>query len=217
MDWRGGVVVEIDGAGKHWHILQDIQLVLLPERGRVIIQSHSRLKLATERILPMQFHLRSLFILTAVVSVLCGLIFAAPPIVALPVFCVILWVCPAFWITGIIYGRGAWRPFFIGGVMAGIGPHLAALYYSIMVAISLLGGDGMAELTPPLGGFTNIAMAGMLLGSGPFALLGGWTGMGVYYAFQAPASAALRSPTLPNDDYVVIEGRLTTTPALRSR
>ena len=33
-----------------------------------------------------------IFILTAVVSVLCGLIFAAPPIVAIPVFCMILWV-----------------------------------------------------------------------------------------------------------------------------
>lgn len=165
----------------------------------------------------MQFRLRSLFILTAVASVLCGLIFAAPPIVALPIFCVILWVCPAFWITGMIYSRGAWRPFFIGGVMAGIGPHLAALWYSIMVVISLLGGDGIAELTPPLGGFTNIFMAAMLLGSGPFALLGGWTGMGVYYAFQPPASAPPMTPTPANNDYVVIEGRLTTTPALRSR
>ena len=57
----------------------------------------------------MQFRLRTLFIITAVVSVMCGLIFAAPPIVAIPIFCLTLWVCPAFWINGIIYGRGAWR------------------------------------------------------------------------------------------------------------
>ena len=164
----------------------------------------------------MQFRLRSLFILTAVVSVMCGLIFAAPPIVAIPIFCMILWVCPAFWITGIIYGRGAWRPFFIGGVMAGIGPHLASLYYSIMAVGSLFENNSWTELLQPGQGLTNLLSAGMLLGSGPFALLGGWTGMAVYYAFQLPANNASPSPSLANDDYVVIEGRLTTTPVRRS-
>jgi hypothetical protein len=162
----------------------------------------------------MQFRLRSLFILTAVVSVMCGLIFAAPPIVALPIFCLILWVCPAFWITGIVYGRGAWRPFFIGGVMAGIGPHLFSDYYSIMVAASLFESNSLKDLTVFGGALGNLPMAGMLLGSGPFALLGGWTGMAVYYAFQPPKSNA--TPSLANDDYVVIEGRLTTTPARHS-
>lgn len=164
----------------------------------------------------MQFRLRSLFILTAVVSVLCGLIFAAPPIVAIPVFCMILWVCPAFWITGIIYGRGAWRPFFIGGVMAGIGPHLASLYYSIVVIISLLGGGGLGDLTSPNNGLANLIAAGMLLGSGPFALLGGWTGMGVFYAFQPEKTTLPKTSAPANDDYVVIEGRLTTTAAPRA-
>ena len=164
----------------------------------------------------MQFRLRTLFIITAVVSVMCGLIFAAPPLVALPIFCLILWVCPAFWINGIIYSRGAWRPFFIGGVMAGIGPHLASLYYSIMVAASLFESDSLGDLLKPGGTLPNLAAAGLLLGSGPFALIGGWVGMGVYYAFQPPASASPPSPSLATDDYVVIEGRLTTTPARRS-
>ena len=164
----------------------------------------------------MQFRLRSLFILTAVVSVMCGLIFAAPPIVAIPIFCMILWVCPAFWITGIIYGRGAWRPFFIGGVMAGIGPHLASLYYSIMAVGSLFENNSWTELLQPGQGLTNLLSAGMLLGSGPFALLGGWIGMAVYYAFQPPNNSTSPAPSLANDDYVVIEGRLTTTPVRRS-
>jgi hypothetical protein len=163
----------------------------------------------------MQFRLRSLFILTAVVSVMCGLIFAAPPIVAIPVFCMILWVCPAFWITGIIYGRGAWRPFFIGGVMAGIGPHLASLYYSIMAVGSLFENNSWAELLQPGHGLTNLLSAGMLLGSGPFALIGGWIGMGVYYAFQPTPSTQPSSPSMLHEDYVVIEGRLKTTPASR--
>ena len=165
----------------------------------------------------MQFRLRSLFLLTAAVSVLCGLIFAAPPIVAIPIFCLILWVCPAFWITGIIYGRGAWRPFFIGGTLAGLPPHLASLYYSIMVVVSLFENNTLAELLQPGHGLTNLLSAGMLLGSGPFALLGGWTGMGVYYAFQPEKKALPSAPSLASDDYVVIEGRLTTTPAVRSR
>ena len=164
----------------------------------------------------MHFRLRSLFILTAVVSVMCGLIFAAPPIVAIPAFCLILWVCPAFWITGIIYGQGAWRPFFIGGVMAGIGPHLASLYYSVMAIGSLFENSSWAELLQPGHGLTNLLSAGMLLGSGPFALIGGWTGMGVYYAFQPRKSDKSQTHSLANDDYVVIEGRLTTTPVRRS-
>jgi hypothetical protein len=188
---------------------------LLAVRESVIIQSDSRLKLTTERTLSMQFRLRSLFILTAVVSVMCGLIFAAPPIVAVPVFCLILWVCPAFWITGIIYGRGAWRPFFIGGVMAGIGPHLASLYYSIGIASEILDGGILGNVINLREKFPNLMMAGLLLGSGPFALLGGWIGMGVYYAFQPPAARVPPTPTFANDDYVVIEGRLTTTPAAR--
>jgi hypothetical protein len=164
----------------------------------------------------MQFRLRTLFIITAVVAVMCGLIFAAPPIVALPIFCTILWVCPAFWINGIIYGRGAWRPFFIGGVMAGIGPHLGSLYYSIMVAASLFDGDSLAELLQPGEGLHNLLAAAMLLGSGPFALLGGWTGMAVYYMSQPEKPALSQYPSLANDDYVVIEGRLTTAAAPRA-
>jgi len=98
--------------------------------------------------------------------------------------------------------------------MAGIGPHLASLYYSIMAVAALFENNSWTELLHPGQGLTNLLSAGMLLGSGPFALLGGWTGMAVYYAFQPPKSNATAS--LANDDYVVIEGRLTTTPVRRS-
>ena len=66
----------------------------------------------------MQFHIRTLLVLMVVVSLLCGVVFAAPPLVCVVVLCTILWVCPAVWVNGIVFGRGAWRAFFIGGFMA---------------------------------------------------------------------------------------------------
>jgi hypothetical protein len=35
----------------------------------------------------MQFTIRSLLVVTAIVSVLCGIVFVAPPIVAVPALC----------------------------------------------------------------------------------------------------------------------------------
>ena len=161
----------------------------------------------------MQFRLRSLFIITAAVAVTCGVVFAAPPIVALPLLCTVLWVCPALWVNGIIYGRGAWRPFFIGGLMAGLGPHIAALYYSVMIVLSLLDGGALSDLADVSEPFPNLFMAAILLGPGLFALLGGWVGMGVYYAFP-PEKKSATEPQLPaSGDYLVIEGRLRTTSA----
>jgi hypothetical protein len=157
--------------------------------------------------LSMQFRLRSLFIVTAAVAVTCGVVFAAPPIVALPLLCTVLWVCPALWVNGIIYGRGAWRPFFIGGLMAGIGPHVAALYYSLIVVVELFDGGSLRDLMQPSEPFPNLAMAAILLGPGLFALLGGWVGMGVYYAFP-PEKPATMQPQSPTSDYLVIEGRM---------
>ena len=63
-------------------------------------------------------------------------------------------------INGIIYGRRGWRPFFIGGTIAGLGPHLGAVYYTGMVAVQLLDGSGWAEL---LEGdrLTNLMIAGV--------------------------------------------------------
>ncbi len=93
----------------------------------------------------MQFHIRTLLVVMVAVSLLCGLVFAAPPIVCIPVLCTILWICPAVWINGIVYGRGAGRAFFIGGLMAGLGPHIAALYYSAMLAGSMFDSSGWDE------------------------------------------------------------------------
>lgn len=160
----------------------------------------------------MQFHIRTLLVVTTVISVLLAVIFAAPPLIAIPILCAILWVCPSFWINGIIYGRGAGRPFFIGGVMAGIGPHLAAVYYSVMIVGTFLDSSAFSELMDPGSRWANVLNAAILLAPGLFALAGGLVGMGVYWLFL-PARAGANAPTQPvpatnGEEYVVVTGRI---------
>lgn len=160
----------------------------------------------------MQFGIRTLLVVTTAVAALCGIVFAAPPIVAVPILCAILWVCPSVWINGIVYARGAWRPFFIGGMAAGIVPHLAALYYSVMIVVGAFGGDSFADLSAgaPWG---NLLYACILLGPGVFAFLGGACGVVVYRLHQPPRVSA--APPLASGEYLVVSGRLTTAPAPR--
>jgi hypothetical protein len=163
----------------------------------------------------MQFHLRTLLVVMFVVSVMCGLVFASPPIVCIPVLCTILWVCPAVWLNGIIYGRGAWRPFFIGGFIAGLGPHLAALYYSFMIIVSLFEGGSIDDLLDAQGPFTNVITAALLLGPGVFAFLGGLAGATTYWLLLPPKKERAAGP-LASDEYLVVTGRLTTAPVERT-
>lgn len=147
----------------------------------------------------MQFPLRALFALMAVVSVFCGLVFGAPPIVTLPVLLVILWISPSVWINGILYGRGAWRPFFIGGTMGGLVPHLGALYYSIMSAVSMIGNsNSWSELliTGNEARWANIYIAAIFLIPGVFSLFGGLAGVWIYWMLQPakPPPAAIKVP-----------------------
>ena len=161
----------------------------------------------------MQFNIRTLLAITAAVSIFCGLVFAAPPIVATPILIGLLWISPSLWINGIIYGRGGWRPFFIGGTIAGLGPHLGALYYTLMVAMQLLGGDGWDELFATNDRLANLSIAAIFLFPGVFALLGGLTGVWTWWMFQ-PAKGAANTDQRANhapavDEYVVVSGRLT--------
>jgi len=163
----------------------------------------------------MQFHIRTLLIVMVAVSLLCGLVFAAPPVVCLPVLCMILWICPAVWLNGIVYGRGAWRPFFIGGFIAGVVPHLAALYYSYIVVATLFGGGAIEDLGIIDGPFRNVITAALLLAPGLFAFLGGITGAATYWILQPPKNE--RAAKMPAaDEYLIVSGRLTTSPVPRA-
>ena len=163
----------------------------------------------------MQFHIRTLLILMVVVSLLCGVVFAAPPLVCVVVLCTILWVCPAVWVNGIVFGRGAWRAFFIGGFMAGLGPHIAALYYSIMISAAIFDGNpSWAELMQGGDAFANLLHAALLLAPGLFAFLGGLTGMATWWMLQ-PAKTEPPKGATAVDEYLVVSGRLTTAPVER--
>jgi hypothetical protein len=164
----------------------------------------------------MQFHLRTLLAVMFAVSLLCGLVFASPPIVCLPVLCTLLWIGPAIWINGIIYGRGAWRPFFIGGVIVGLGPHLGALYYSYMVIASVFDGGSVSEWFNAESRFTNMITAAILLGPGVIAFLGGITGVATYWLLLPPKHERSQRP-LAADEYLVVSGRLTTAPVEKAK
>ena len=169
----------------------------------------------------MQFHIRTLLIVMVAVSLLCGLVFAAPPIVCLPVLIMILWVCPAVWLNGIVYGRGAWQAFFIGGFIAGLAPHLGALYYSVNIVGSFFVTNTWDELWDELlevaeTPYANLQFAVPLLAPGLFAFLGGITGAVTYWMLQPSANPSPEGP-LAADEYLIVSGRLTTTPVERQK
>ena len=166
----------------------------------------------------MQFTIRSLLVVTALVSVLCGIVFAAPPVVAVPILCAILWVCPAFWVNGIIFGRDGWRAFFVGGFMAGLVPHLVALYFSVTAVVLVFSGSGQSldDLIDVNLPWPNLLISAILLAPGLFAFAGGLTGVCTWWMLQPARSLKVGEPTLP-DEYLIVSGRLTTTPAPRQR
>ena len=134
----------------------------------------------------MQFRLRTLFILTAVICVFCGLI-TAPPFVAIPVFCGVSLLAPAFWVPGIIYGRDARRAFFIGGICSGTVPYLVLVFFSLMFFENgwrsfgyrsyNRGGLGEAQLL-------NLVSAIFIFSPAVMALFGGLLSTAVYRSLQ---------------------------------
>lgn len=84
----------------------------------------------------MRIKLSVLFIVIALIALVCSILFMAPIFVA-GLFCgfTIIWA-PAIWLTGAIYSRGIWRPFFIGGMFTGVLPHIVAVYYGLMVVLT---------------------------------------------------------------------------------
>lgn len=67
----------------------------------------------------MQFRLKSLFVLTFIVALICAALFALPDAVSVIVLFTVGMVTPAATITAIIYGRKAVRAFAIGVLASG--------------------------------------------------------------------------------------------------
>ena len=132
----------------------------------------------------MRIKLSLLFVGIAMIALVCGLLFMTPIFIA-GLFCMftIIWT-PAIWLTGAIYARGIWRPFFIGGMFTGFVPHMIAVYYGMMIVFSSgaqvfekglnLGVESEELLT------TRLVLAGVWAMPGFFAFSGGAMSMLTY-------------------------------------
>ncbi|HJT34503.1 MAG TPA: hypothetical protein VJ783_20905 [Pirellulales bacterium] len=67
----------------------------------------------------MQFRLKTLFVLTFIVALICAALFALPDAISVIVLFTVGMVTPAATITAIIYGRGAARAFAIAALASG--------------------------------------------------------------------------------------------------
>lgn len=148
----------------------------------------------------MQFRLITLFIVTGLVCVYCGVL-NAPPFIAIPLFGAIAWVSPAYWVSGVIYTREARRAFFIGGLASGAIPFLGLVFCSLAFVL-----DGWRYRNWGRNNFgdnllMNFFASLLIFAPVIMAYVGGWISMAVYYSAQppkpVPPPASPFGPTLP--------------------
>ncbi len=140
----------------------------------------------------MQFGIGRLILVVTLVAILCGLIFAAPPVIGVPLLSLFLLSSPAIWIAGIVYARGALQAFFIGGTVAGIAPWTAAFYWQMAIVVQAVG--DFPATSNNLGDIWKPAVQGdwylanlVVLAPGVASFAGGAMAMLVYWTFrQAP-------------------------------
>jgi hypothetical protein len=137
----------------------------------------------------MQFSLRTLFILTAIICVYCGVL-NAPQFIALPLFCALAWLSPAYWIAGVIYARDSRRAFFIGGLAGGAVPFLALVFYSLAVGFDFFdrwgsrnyfGRNSFGETQ-----LINLIASLFIFAPVVLAFAGGWLSLAVFHSLQPP-------------------------------
>jgi hypothetical protein len=132
----------------------------------------------------MRMKLSMLFVVTAMIALVFGILFMTPVFIA-GAFCTFtLILTPAIWLTGAIYARGIWRSFFIGGMFTGFVPHLIAVYYGMLIIFS--SGLNVFENGLNLGVapeemlLTRLVLTGVWAAPGVFAFLGGVVSMSTY-------------------------------------
>jgi hypothetical protein len=89
-----------------------------------------------------RFRLKTLFLLTFLVAVACGILFALPDWASCVVLIAVVLLSPAALVAGIVYGRGARRAFAIGCLASG-GWALFGMPYFVVTLFS----DGLEGIT----------------------------------------------------------------------
>jgi hypothetical protein len=89
----------------------------------------------------MRFSLRGLLILVGGLSVYCALVFTAPVVLSILGLTMMSLFVPPVIVGGIIYGRGAWRAFWIGCAASGFIPFFVAAYLGLSMSAMILTGD----------------------------------------------------------------------------
>ena len=111
----------------------------------------------------MQFQLRTLLTLITVAAVICAT-FVAPPVIAVPVLCLILWTSPVLWLSGVYACRGRRQAFFLGGTVAGTPPYLAAVILSIAYYAEWIDDGGLPDIMEQQDSAFRVALAVYLPG-----------------------------------------------------
>src|SRR5688500_8840527 len=126
---------------------------------------------------PMQFRLRSLFIFMALVCVYLGVV-NMPTFFAFPLFCAVVLVSPAYWVTGAIYARDQRRAFFIGALAAGVLPYLILAYNAQFLIFR--GGPWGWDYRFGETQLANVFVSLFVFAPPLIAYLGGWIALAVY-------------------------------------
>jgi len=133
----------------------------------------------------MQFRLRTLFIIMAVVCVYCATL-GMPALISLPVYSALAMLTPAYWITGVVYARGSRRAFFIGGLATGLGPFIGLVIVCIIMVFDGPWRWGRSYSRYDWGEAQLFNLTASLLIALPVAIafIGGWLAFAIYHSLQ---------------------------------
>jgi hypothetical protein len=138
----------------------------------------------------MQFGLRTLLVVITLAAIVCGT-FVAPLPLAVPALCLILWVSPAVWVCCAYFSRGRRQAFFLGGILAGMVPYLAAAILSVAYYAEWIHDGDLPNVLEPNDepwGMIRVAVAVYL--PGVCSLIGGALGALVYQHQQRRADTS---------------------------
>lgn len=115
---------------------------------------------------PFQYSLRTLFIITTVLAILCAGLFATPDWIRWIIAALCLFFIPVIFISSVIYCRGYMRTFFIGALIT-VGPLVAVkVYFSFWFIISFFESSSDSGFAPFMPGmiFFGIIILSMIAG-----------------------------------------------------